>query len=101
MTIPAQQPRAIDGTDPRGALTFVEPLPPALEDAENATQNADFTRRLIAPRGFTRAATDVEKQLLAAIGYVDIPDDLVTVVSFPSKAIRRRTWPTIENQETS
>ena len=100
MTIPAQQPKAIAGEDPRGVLTFVEPLPMVLEDAENATQNADFTRRLTAPRGFERAATAAEKQLLAAIGYV-VPEDLTTVVSFPSKACRRRVWPAIENQETS
>ncbi len=48
--------RAAAGTDPRGILTFDAPLPPPLENRENSTQNADFTRRLYHPRGFTRKA---------------------------------------------
>ena len=94
--MPEQLARAKSGSDPRGVLTFSEPLPDPWQNAEDSTQSADFTRRLTHPRGFTRDATPVERQLLAAIGYT-IPDgELSTVVTFPARAVRHRAWPQLE-----
>ena len=41
---------------------------------------------------FTRPATETERVLLAAFGYV-VPDELLTQVDFLTAGARRREWP--------
>jgi hypothetical protein len=98
--------------DPRGWLTFSEPLPDDLQRAEDSTQHHDFcgchpdwTSEFDDTVGawvdfFTRPATDTEKTLLTELGYT-IPEDLTTRVSFPSPLVRRRRWPQLETQEVT
>jgi hypothetical protein len=95
-----QLERARIGTDPRGILTF-EYLPDDLQRAEDSTLVNDRDKaRLFKPRGHTRPATAAEIQLLQHLGYT-VPDGLETVVSWPSRACRRRTWPQLETQEVT
>lgn len=47
-------------------------------------------------RSFARPATPTERALLGHIGYEDLPAELITVVSFPTAGVRRRTWPQLE-----
>ena len=95
-----QHERAAAGTDPRGWLVF-EYLPDDLQRAEDSTLVNDRDKaRLFKPRGHTRAATTAEIELLGHLGY-DIPVGLETVVSWPSRACRRRRWPVLETQEVS
>ena len=70
--MPAQQPRAAAGLDPRGVLVWDGPLPDDdLQRQEDSTLVSDRDRaRLFAPRGHTRPATSAEKQLLTHLGYV-------------------------------
>jgi hypothetical protein len=90
-----QLERAAAGTDPRGWLVF-EYLPDDLQRAEDSTAVNDRDRaRLFKPRGHTRPATTAEIELLGHLGY-QVPDGLETVVSWPSRACRRRTWPQLE-----
>lgn len=94
-----QLERAAAGTDPRGILTF-EYLPDDLQRAEDSTLvNDRDSARLFAPRGRTRDATSAERELLQHLGYT-VPDDLETVVSWPSRACRRRRWPVLEQETT-
>lgn len=93
-----QHERAAAGTDPRGILTF-EYLPDDLQRREDSTLVNDRDKaRLFRPRGHKRPATAAEVALLQHLGY-QVPDGLETVVSWPSRACRRRTWPSLENQE--
>lgn len=95
-----QLERAAAGTDPRGVLTF-EFLPDDLQRQEDSTLvNDRDKRRLFKPRGHTRPATSAEIALLGHLGY-QLPDALETVISWPSKAVRRRRWPALEDQEVS
>ena len=98
-TIPGvgpQHARAQQGTDPRGVLVF-EFLPDTLQRQEDSTLVNDRDKaRLFKPRGHTRAATAAEVALLGHLGY-QVPDGLETVVSWPSRACRRRTWPALES----
>jgi hypothetical protein len=88
-------PRSAAGTDPRGILVF-ESLPDSLQRAEDSTAVNDRDKaRLFTPRGHTRPATAAEVELLTHLGY-DCPDGLETVVSWRSRACRRRTWPALE-----
>ena len=90
-----QLERAAAGTDPRGVCVF-EYLPDDLQRQEDSTAVADRDRaRLFKPRGHTRPATAAEVALLGHLGY-QVPDGLETVVSWPSRACRRRTWPALE-----
>ena len=94
--MPPQQERAAAGTDPRGWLTFSGPLPDDLARREDSTLVADRDKaRLFKPRGHTRPATSAEIELLTHLGHV-CPPDLQTVVSWPSRACRRRVWPALE-----
>ncbi|KUI13388.1 hypothetical protein AU192_24720 [Mycobacterium lehmannii] len=89
----------------RGWLVFAH-LPKELQDAEDATQEADYRRsRLIgsvaAPmmRGpWARPATDAERTLLAHLGFT-LPERLVTWVSYPTATVRKRRWPQLETVE--
>ena len=94
MTGVTQHPRAMAGEDPRGILVFSF-LPPALDNAENSTAAADFDRRRLKPRGFTRDASAAEVELLQFLGY-QVPAGLQTVVMFKSKALRHRSWPALQ-----
>ena len=93
--MPTQQPRAAAGTDARGWLVWDGPLPDDLQAQEDATQSADFTRRLTHPRGHQRDATSVEVELLTHLGY-QVPPDLQTTISWPSANCRRRRWLALE-----
>jgi hypothetical protein len=93
----AQLDRAAEGKDPRGWLVF-EYLPDDLQRAEDSRAAADFDRRLLKPRGFTRPATETERALLEHLGHV-LPEELLTTVTFPSKGCRRRRWPVLETPE--
>ena len=97
-TIGPQLARAAQGSDPRGWLVF-ESLPDRLQAQEDSTAVADRDKaRLFKPRGHTRSATSAEVELLTHLGY-QVPPGLETVVSWPSRACRRRTWPALETQE--
>ena len=99
MTIPGVGPqlsRAALGTDPRGVLVF-ESLPADLQRAEDSTAAADRAR--MRPRGFARPATDTERQLLEHLGH-ELPDELVTTVTYPSPGVRRRRWLALEGEST-
>ena len=98
--MPAQQPRAAEGKDPRGWLCFSGSLPEPLQSLEDSRAAADFDNRIHKPRGFDRQATQTERDLLAHLGHV-VPDELTTHVRYYSKSCRNRTWPQIEAQETS
>ena len=95
----AQLLRAQQGIDPRGWLVF-ETLPDELARAEDSRNFADHDRRILKPRGFTRPATSTERALLSHLGY-QLPDELLTVVTFKSRSVRHRAWPTLEDQEVS
>ena len=95
-----QLDRAAAGDDPRGWLVF-EYLPDDLQRAEDSTAVNDRDRaRLFKPRGHTRPATTTEIELLDHLGY-DCPPDLETIVSWPSRACRRRRWPALETTEVT
>jgi hypothetical protein len=99
--MPAQQAGAARGDDPRGWLVWDAPLPDDLARQEDSTLCADRDKqRLFAPRGHTRAASAAEIQLLQHLGY-QTPDGLETVVSWPSRACRRRVWPALADQEAA
>lgn len=76
--------------DPRGILTFIEPLPEPHQSAEDTTLAWDYTHR-----DRTRPATDTERILLEHLGY-ELPDDLRTVVRFNSATVRNRSWPQLD-----
>ena len=74
-------------------------LPPELQRQEDSTLVNDRDKaRLFKPRGHTRPATPAEIELLTHSG-TDCPPGLETVVSWPSRACRRRTLATLETQE--
>lgn len=80
--------------DPRGWLVFTS-LPAPLQNAEDSTQAADRDRWIGAFVSFDRPATPTERLLLGHLGH-DVPDALVTTVSYPSTGVRRRRWLTLE-----
>ena len=91
-----QLDRAANGTDPRGILVF-EFLPDDLQRQEDSTAVNDRDKaRLLRPRGHGRPATAAEIALLEHLGYT-VPAELTTVVSWPSRACRRRRWPVLES----
>lgn len=80
--------------DPRGILTFIEPLPEPYLSDEDATLAWDFQHR-----DRSRVATSTERALLEHLGY-ELPADLRTVVRFISSAVRNRSWPQIDQSHT-
>jgi hypothetical protein len=96
-TIGPRHPAAAAGQDPRGWLVFSW-FPSDLQNAEDSRAKADFDYRRYKPRGFERPATPAEVELLQWLNY-DVPDGLVTKVSFATKGCRHRSWPALE-QET-
>lgn len=84
--------------DVRGWLTF-SALGDELQRQMDQTQNADYERRHWRPSVTrTRPATDAEKLLLEHLGF-DVPDDLQTVVRYPSGGIRRLEFPALVKQQ--
>ncbi|CKI51649.1 hypothetical protein LTT02_21880 [Mycolicibacterium smegmatis] len=84
--------------DHRRGLLVLAHLPDAVQRAEDATAYADYeNRHYRASVTRTRPATPTERALLRHIGYT-VPDDLTTVVEWLSNGVRRRTWPTLEEQ---
>lgn len=95
--------------DRRGWLAF-HGLPNELQNAEDATQAADYQRRT-SPKTrwstesdpetrkavwyFTRPATATERALLDHLGYT-VPIDLQTRVQFHTETLRQRRWPQLE-----
>lgn len=96
--MPAQQARAAAGKDPRGWLVWDGVLPDDLQRLEDSRAAADRDYRAVKPRGHVRPATSTEVALLSHLGY-QVPDGLETTVTWPSKAVRRRRWIALENQE--
>src|SRR5262245_47977905 len=95
-SMPAQLERAAAGSDPRGWLVWDAPLPDPLQAAEDSTAVADRDRqRLLSPRGHEREATETEQILLQHLGF-ELPEQLTTKVTWPSRSVRRRTWPALE-----
>lgn len=80
--------------DPRGVLAL-RYLPPDLENAENATQANDYTWRVVKPRGRLRPSTPAERILLEWLGHAPLPDNLQTLVTYPARGVRCRTWPAL------
>ena len=86
--------------DVRGWLA-INGLPPEYQRAEDGTADADRTRaRQRQPRGHERPATTTEVTLLQWLGYTMPTEQLVTRVSWPSRSVRRRTWPQLETEES-
>jgi hypothetical protein len=83
--------------DIRGWLA-INNLPPELQRAEDSTAMADKARhRLLNPRGHEREATATERILLQYLGF-ELPEQLTTKVTWPSRSVRRRTWPVLESR---
>jgi hypothetical protein len=83
--------------DERGWLVF-DWLPDDLQNAEDARAVLDEdTAHQRWGRTFHRIATDTERELLAHIGFTNLPEELTTLVSYPAAAIRNRRWPELEN----
>ena len=83
--------------DPRGLLAMNN-LPAELQRLEDGTAMADRERsRTRNPRGHTREATETERVLLAHLGF-ELPEQLTTKITWPSRSIRRRTWPQLEGE---
>ena len=81
--------------DVRGWLA-INNLPPEYQRAEDSTAMADRDRYLYRnPRGHEREATPTERMLLQHLGF-ELPDQLTTKVSWPSRSVRRREWPQLE-----
>jgi hypothetical protein len=80
--------------DVRGVLAL-RYLPPDIENAENATQANDYTWRVAKPRGRLRPSTPSERLLLEHLGHGPLPADLETLVTYPTRGVRRRTWPSL------
>jgi hypothetical protein len=83
--------------DPRGWLALRN-LPAKIQNLEDSTAMNDRDR--MRPRGFERPATETERILLQHLGFT-VPADLVTVVTWPSRSVRRRRWPALEGQSLS
>ncbi|MEZ0339788.1 hypothetical protein ACAG25_07365 [Mycobacterium sp. pV006] len=78
----------------RGVLVF-DSLPPAVQNAEDSRQEADFRSRHFRSNVVTeRPATPTERALLAHLGYT-VPATLHTRVQWLTDGVRRRTWPQI------
>jgi hypothetical protein len=82
--------------DPRGILAL-RYLPSDLQALEDSRAMAD--RDMLKFRGFVRPATDCERILLQHLGF-ELPAELETHVSWPSKSVRRRRWPQLETEES-
>jgi len=83
--------------DVRGWLCFAA-LPAEIQRQEDQTQNFDYERRHWRPSVHrTRPATEAEKALLTYLGFT-VPEDLETIVTYPSGGIRRREWPALAKQ---
>ena len=83
--------------DIRGLLC-INGLPPEYQLAEDGTADADRTyARTKGPRPHERAATEVERILLAWLGFT-LPEQLTTKVTWPSRSVRRREWPQLETE---
>ena len=90
-----QLERAQQGSDPRGILVFSS-LPSELQRGEDATAVCDRDRhRMLDPRGHQREASEAERILLQYLGF-ELPEQLTTKVTWPSRSVRRRTWPQLE-----
>lgn len=96
-TIGPQHSAAARNKDPRGQLVFSW-LPKDLQSQEDSRAKADFDYRPVKPRGFSRPATSVEKELLEHLGHV-LPAELMTEVTFTTRGVRTRRWPALETQE--
>lgn len=92
----------LDDNGIRGWLCFTH-LPYELQMREDSTQAADLERcsQRFAPRPLKRPATDTERLLLRHIGFSDLPDDLTTVVTYPTTGVRNRRWPQLETGDTA
>lgn len=78
----------------RGVLVFSS-LPPAVQNAEDSRQDADYrNRHWRASVATERPATPVERALLEHLGY-SVPTTLHTRVQWLTDGVRRRTWPPI------
>jgi hypothetical protein len=88
--------------DPRGWLVF-DHLGHELTLREESTQSADSERcsERFSQRPLKRPATDTERLLLQHIGFTDLPDDLTTVVTYPTTGVRNRRWPQLETEENT
>lgn len=82
----------------RGILVFAS-LPPAVQRAEDATQDNDYEQRhWRASVHRTRPATATERALLEHLGYVLLAE-LTTRVQWLSDGVRNRSWPQLEGQQ--
>lgn len=83
--------------DVRGWTTFRN-LPDELQRQEDQTQNFDYERRNWRPSvPRTRPATAAERVLLEHLGFT-LPENLTTVVRYPSGGVRKREWPALTQQ---
>ncbi len=84
---------------PAGVLAWQHRATCGLLVHEDATANADFDR-LDARGRFVRDATETERELLAASGYVWTIEPLATLVSDITPAVRVRVWPALTREAT-
>lgn len=82
--------------DVRGWLVFAA-LPAEAQRLEDQTQNFDHEQHRRPSVHRIRPSTDVEKLLLGHLGFA-VPNNLETVVKYPSGGIRRREWPALIRQ---
>lgn len=71
-------------------------------DAEELAAIQARARRVLTTAGMStwhvkvRPATDTERALLEHLGH-ELPDELFTLVAYPSDGVRNRRWPQLEN----
>ena len=83
--------------DPRGWLAMNN-LPLEYQRLEDGTAMANRAwQRGRKPRGHEREATETERILLAHLGF-ELPEQLTTKITWPSRSVRRRTWPQLEEE---
>lgn len=90
MVCPSCGGQWLDAGDPRGLLAVQHRVHCPLLVAEDATQAADAERR-----SRKRTATPTERLLLATLGHA-LPEDALTLVSWPTPGLRHRWWPDLQ-----
>src|SRR5262245_51418488 len=76
----------------RGWLVFSY-LPSDLQAGEDSAHELDYRNARTYATRQQRPATDVERTLLAHIGFDGLPTDLTTYVDFPAVGLWHRAWP--------
>ncbi len=95
---PQQLERAAEGTDPRGWLAFDAPLPDPFRPPKTPLQCATATKHGCSSHAATHGPPQRPRSRCCSHLGLTVPEGLETVVSWPSRACRRRTWPALETR---